>query len=142
MKMLFFILPLLFVLLFISCTMGGVEVGLVGTWNLSDIEGKYLDGATDKKGTWVINCNDTFTGKLSWKKGGNEFEITGNGTITANYQNKIINRDYEKYERKMNGIVRNTDPAVDNQDEPVSYILNNNTLKMTDDSYNATYTKQ
>ena len=35
MKKKFFTLPALFVLLFLSCTMGGVEWGLVGTWNVT-----------------------------------------------------------------------------------------------------------
>ena len=135
MKKFFYVLQLLFVLLFLSCTMGGVEWGLIGTWELTKNEGSAYKGFIDYEATMVINCNDTYTINNSYKSSDYEWESETSGTVYADITSKTLTLTINNFEVKRNGVLQSINMT--KTKSTFKYTLNCNDIILDDTDYDA-----
>lgn len=85
-------------LFFTSCTMGGAEIGLLGTWNLTSFTSTSSSGtsqsATDTSGTLVITGDDHFKMNIKFTISNMEFTVKNSGKLTASNSAKTLTFDF------------------------------------------------
>ena len=109
MKKLILILLIFFVILIFSCTFGGIELGLIGTWNVTGYESDTYGDADDASGTLVIKCDDTFTMNFEVEYSGVTTEIESSGTVIAELLTKIYILSFDEYKQNGTDVSNSTD---------------------------------
>lgn len=143
MKRILSLIIVVFIIAMFGCSAAGVEIGLTGTWDLTDFTVGDDAGyeVKDASGTLTINSDDTYSmtteSTIKMQTGDVEYKTEEEGTIAGDYDAKTLTATIDKY--KLNG--DETDPP--ESKVVYTYAVEGSTLTLTDeDDTVMTFTKK